>query len=87
MTDVSGNAFNGAPVRHTSYALIELMIVVSIVGVVSTLALPVYSNYSIRVRVSEGLAVAAAAKSAAAMACVEDPTIAVLTPALRRTSC
>jgi type IV pilus assembly protein PilA len=62
------------------FTLIELMIVVSIVGVILTLALPVYSNYSIRARVGEGLAVAAAAKTAAAATCIENPTIAVLTP-------
>jgi len=44
--------------------LIELMIVVAIVALMSVLALPAYTDYSIRAQISEGLQLAASAKVA-----------------------
>jgi type IV pilus assembly protein PilA len=61
------------------FTLIELMIVVAIIAVVLTLALPVYTNYSVRAKVAEALSVATAAKAAIAATCVEDPEITTLT--------
>ena len=63
---------------HRGFTLIELMIVVAIIAIILTLALPVYSNYSIRAKVGEALGVAAAAKTATSATCVEDRTIAAL---------
>ena len=48
------------------------MIVVAIIGITLTLALPVYSNYAIRTKIGEGLSVAAATKTAVAATCHED---------------
>jgi len=67
--------------RGAGFTLIELMIVVAIIAIIVTLGLPVYNNYTIRAKISEGLSVANAAKSAVATTCQEDPTITALTSA------
>jgi len=60
---------------QSGFTLIELMIVVAIIAIILTLALPVYTNYTIRAKIGEALSVAAAAKTAVSATCMEDPTL------------
>ncbi len=48
------------------FTLIELMIVVAIIGILAAIAIPAYQDYTIRSQVSEGLTLAAAAKTGVA---------------------
>lgn len=64
--------------RSAGFTLIELMIVIAIIAIILALALPVYSNYAIRAKVSEGLSLANSTKTAVSSSCIEDPVMTVL---------
>ena len=57
------------------FTLIELMIVIAIIAVLLSLALPAYRDFTVRARVSEGLSIASGAKMDVGETCMTDPAI------------
>ncbi len=49
--------------KQTGFTLIELMVVVAIIGILSSIALPAYQDYTVRTRINEGILLSSAAKS------------------------
>lgn len=54
------------PHSERGFTLIELMIVVAIVGILASIAIPAYSDYTVRAKVTEAVAAAGAIKTSVA---------------------
>ena len=68
--------------KQRGFTLIELMIVIAIVGILASISIPAYQDYTVRARVTEGLNLASTAKlavSETAMSKNELPTSQVET--------
>jgi type IV pilus assembly protein PilA len=48
--------------RHSGFTLIELMIVVAIIGILASIAIPAYQTYTIRAQVTEAFSLASELK-------------------------
>lgn len=54
---------NTSNMNANGFTIIELMIVVALIGIISTLALPLFGNYSAKAQISEGQSLLAGLKS------------------------
>jgi len=50
--------------KQRGYTLIETMVVIAILGILTSIAIPAYQDYTVRARVTEGLNLATVAKAA-----------------------
>jgi type IV pilus assembly protein PilA len=49
--------------KQEAFTLVEIMIVIAIIGILSMIAIPAYKDFTVRSKISEGLSLAAGAKT------------------------
>jgi len=49
--------------KQEAFTLIEIMIVIAIIGILAMIAVPAYKDFTVRSKISEGLSLAAGAKT------------------------
>ena len=70
--------------KQSGFTLIELMIVVTIIGVLASIAVPVYRDYTIRTRVGETASIFAPVKAEIALFWSENGTLPANLGAMNR---
>lgn len=60
----TGLLINGKPVKARGFTIVEMMVVVTIIGVLASIVIPFYQDYSKRARMSEALLFAAPCRTA-----------------------
>ena len=73
-TDCNEFPFRTGSAIHSvkGFTLIELMIVVSVIVIILTIAIPTYTNYSTRIRLGEALSLTESAKAATTSFCMQE---------------
>jgi type IV pilus assembly protein PilA len=49
--------------KQEAFTLVEIMIVIAIIGILAMIAIPAYKDFTVRSKISEGLSLAAGAKT------------------------